>query len=242
MNIERRQISIRGLPVDVVRKGIKNLHLGVYPPHGRVRVAAPLAVSDEAVRLAVIGKLGWIKKQRARFEEQPRQSKREMVSGESHYFLGQRYRLNVVVQGGPARVATRNKRTIHLYVRAGSDTAQRERVLLAWYRRHLKTLIPPLIAQWEGAIGVKVAEWGVKQMKTKWGACNAEAHRVWLNLELAKKPVQCLEYIIVHEMVHLLERHHNDRFTKLMDGFMPVWRLRRAELNRAPLGHATWKY
>jgi len=228
--------------VDVVRKAIKNLHLGVYPPHGRVRVAAPLAVSDEAVRLAVIGKLGWIKRQRARFEDQPRQSKREMVSGESHYFLGQRYRLNVVVQGGPGRVAIRNKRTIHLFVREGSDTAQRERVLLAWHRQQLKALIPPLIARWEAAMGVKVAERGVKQMKTKWGACNIEARRIWLNLELAKKPVQCLEYIILHEMVHLLERHHNDRFIKLMDSFMPQWRLHRAELNRAPLGHATWKY
>jgi predicted metal-dependent hydrolase len=242
MIIERRQISIRGLPVDVVRKAIKNLHLGVYPPHGRVRVAAPLAVTDEAVRLAVIGKLGWIKRQRARFEDQPRQSKREMVSGESHYFLGQRYRLNVEVQNGPARVAIRNKRKIDLFVREGSDTAQRERVLHAWYRQQLKSLIPPLIAQWEAAMGVKVAEWGVKQMKTKWGACNLEARRIWLNLELAKKPVRCLEYIIVHEMAHLLERHHNDRFTKLMDSFMPQWRLQRAKLNRAPLGHATWKY
>lgn len=228
--------------MDVVRKAIKNLHLGVYPPHGRVRVAAPLAVTDEAVRLAVIGKLGWIRRQRARFEDQARQSKREMVSGESHYILGQRYRLNVVVQDGPGRVAIRNKRTIHLFVREGSDTAQRERVLLAWYRQQLKALIPPLIAQWEAALGVKVGEWGVKQMKTKWGACNVEERRLWLNLELAKKPVQCLEYIVVHEMAHLLERHHNNRFTKLMDTFMPQWRLRRAELNRAPLGHATWRY
>ena len=228
--------------MDVVRKCIKNLHLGVYPPHGRVRVAAPLAVSDEAVRLAVIGKLGWIKRQRARFEEQPRQSKREMVSGESHYFLGQRYRLNVVVQNGPAHVAVRNKRTIDLFIREGSDTARREQVLAAWYRQQLKAVLPPMIAQWEAAMGVKVAECRVKQMKTKWGACNIEARRIWLNLELAKKPVQCLEYIILHEMVHLLERHHNDRFTNLMDSFMPQWRLHRAELNRAPLGHATWRY
>ncbi len=120
--------------------------------------------------------------------------------------------------------------------------AQRERVILAWYRQQLKALIPPLIELWEAAMGVKVADWGVKQMKTKWGACNVEARRIWLNLELAKKPVQCLVYIIVHEMAHLLERHHNDRFTKLMDSFLPQWRLQRAELNRAPLGHATWKY
>ena len=114
--------------------------------------------------------------------------------------------------------------------------------MLAWYRQQLKALIPPTIAQWETAMSVNVAEWGVKQMKTKRGACNIEARRIWLNLELAKKPVQCLECIIVHEMTHLLERYHNDRFTKLMDSFLPQWRLQRAELNRAPLGHATWKY
>ncbi|MGD0779061.1 MAG: SprT family zinc-dependent metalloprotease [Candidatus Solibacter sp.] len=156
--------------------------------------------------------------------------------------MGQRYHLNVVVQNGPGCVAIRNQRKIDLFVRAGSDTAQRERVVHSWYRQQLKALIPPLIAQWEAAMGVRVAEWGVKQMKTKWGAGNIEARRIWLNLELAKKPVQCLEYIIVHEMAHLLERHHNDRFTKLMDSFLPQWRLQRAELNRAPLGHATWKY
>jgi predicted metal-dependent hydrolase len=148
----------------------------------------------------------------------------------------------VVVQDGPARVAIRNKRTLNLFVREGSDTAQRERVLHAWYRQQLKALIPSLIELWEAAMGVKVAEWGVKQMKTKWGACNIKARRIWLNLELAKKPVRCLAYIIIHEMAHLSERHHNDRFTKLMDSFMPQWRLQRAELNRAPLGHATWKY
>ncbi len=242
MSIERRQITIRGLRVEIVRKSIKNLHLGVYPPHGRVRVAAPLGVSDEAVRLAVIRKLGWIKRQRERFEEQPRESKREMVSGESHYFMGQRYRLNVEVKNGPGRVVIRNNRRIDLFVREGGDTAARERVMLAWYRQQLKALIPPMVAQWEAVMGVKVAEWGVKRMKTKWCACNIEARRIWLNLELAKKPVQCLEYIIVHEMAHLLERHHNDRFTKLMDSFLPQWRLHRAELNRAPLGHASWKY
>jgi predicted metal-dependent hydrolase len=207
-----------------------------------VRVAAPLRVSNDAVRLAVIGKLAWIKRQQANFTGQDRQSAREYISGESHYFLGQRYRLNVVVQDGSAHVAIRNNRTIDLFVREGSDTAQRERAFLAWYRQQLKELIPPLIVQWEAIVNVKVAEWGVKRMKTKWGACNIKARRIWLNLELAKKPVQCLEYITVHEMVHLLERHHNDRFTTLMDGFTPQWRHHREELNRAPLGDETWGY
>jgi predicted metal-dependent hydrolase len=242
MSTESVAIRVSGLAVQVVRKDIKNLHLGVYPPNGRVRVAAPLRVSDEAVRMAVVTRLAWIKRQRAKFAGQNRQSAREFITGESHYFLGQRYRLNVLVQDGTAHVAIRNNRTIDLFVREGSDTGRRERVLLAWYRQQLKELIPSLIQKWEAIAGVKVAEWGVKRMKTKWGTCNIKARRIWLNLELAKKPIQCLETIIVHEMVHLLERHHNDRFTALMDGFMPQWRHHRAEMNRAPLGHETWSY
>ncbi len=236
------QITVSGLVVDVVRKNIKNLHLAVYPPSGRVRVAVPLRVDDEAVRRAVILKWGWIKRQRAKFEGQERQSAREFVSGESHYYQGQRYRLNVVYHDAPPKVVVSNKTTLALFVRAGSDTAQRERVLTGWYRRQLKEMLPLLIAKWEAVLGVKVAEWGVKRMKTKWGTCNLEARRIWLNLELVKKPVRCLEYIIVHEMVHLLERHHNDRFTAYMDKFMPHWRVYREELNRAPLGHETWDY
>ncbi len=242
MNIETHQIKVSGLLVDVVRKDIKNLHLAVYPPAGRVRVATPLRVSDEAVRVAVITRLPWIRRQQARFEGQERQSAREYVTGESHYFRGQRYRLNVVYEDGPARVAIRNNRTIDLFVREGSGTPQRERVFLAWYRQRLKELIPPLIGRWEAIIGVQVAEWRIKQMKTKWGTCTIKARRIWLNLELAKKPIQCLEYIIVHEMVHLMERHHNDRFSAHMDHFLPQWRLYRAELNRAPLSHEVWEY
>ena len=236
------QITVNGLVVDVVRKDIKNLHLAVYPPNGRVRVAAPLRVDDEAVRLAVISRMAWIKRHQAKFEGQERQSAREYVSGESHYFQGRRYLLNVVYHDAPPKVIIRNKTTLDLFVRTGSDAAKRERVLVAWYRKQLKEMIPPLIAKWEAIMGVQVAEWGVKRMKTRWGSCNIEAHRIWVNLELVKKPVHCLEYIIVHEMVHLLERLHNDRFTEHMDKFMPQWRFFREELNKAPLGHATWEY
>ena len=242
MSTEGVVIRVSGLPVQIVRKDIKNLHLGVYPPNGRVRVAAPLSVSNDAVRLAVIGKLGWIKRKQAMFVGQERQSPREYVTGESHYFLGQRYRLNVVNRDGTGGVVIRNNRTIDLFVREGSGTVQRERVFLAWYRHQLKSMIPPLIQKCESIVGVKVREWGVKKMKTKWGSCNSKARRIWLNLELAKKQVQCLEYIIMHEMVHLLERHHNDRFAALMDEHMPQWRLHRDEMNRAPLGHETWSY
>jgi predicted metal-dependent hydrolase len=236
------QIIVNGFVVDVVRKNIKNLHLGVYPPNGRIRVAAPLRINDEAVRLLIISKLAWIKRQQAKFEAQERQSAREYVSGESHYYQGRRYLLNVIEQKGSPAVILRNNKTMDLLVRPDSDASQRERILIAWYRQRLKEEIVPLIAKWEPIIGVEVAEWGVKQMKTKWGTCNIRAHRIWLNLELVKKPLHCLEYIIVHEMVHLLERHHNDRFRAYMNNFMPLWQYYREELNRAPLGHGVWDY
>ena len=228
--------------MDVVRKDIKNLHLAVYPPNGRVRIATPLLVDDEAVRLAVISRLAWIKRQRTKFAEQERQSEREYVSGESHYFQGNRYLLNVIYHNAPPRVDIRNKTKMDLFVRPGSDTAQRKRVLTSWYRNQLKSQSPPLVVKWESILSIRVFEWGVKQMKTKWGSCNIEAHRIWLNLELVKKPVHSLEYIAVHEMVHLLERHHNDRFTELMDKFLPTWRFLRDELNREPLAHEHWNY
>jgi predicted metal-dependent hydrolase len=242
MSTEKHFITVNGLHVEVVRKNIKNLHLGVYPPNGRIRVAAPLAVNDEAVRLAVVGKLGWIKRKQAEFEEQPRQSQREMVSGESHYFMGQRYRLNVVEHNRPSWIELRGIASMDLYVRLGTDQAHREAVLDKWYRRQLKEMIPGLLAKWEAVVGEQAAEWGVKKMRTRWGSCNIRARRIWLNLELVKKPIQCLEYVIVHELVHLLERGHNDRFKGLMDQFMPQWRLQRDLLNKAPLGHDEWEY
>lgn len=242
MSTEAQVIVISGITVQVIRKEIKNLHLGVYPPEGRVRVAAPAGLSDDAIRLAVISRLGWIQKQQAKFAGQERQSAREYVSGESHYYLGDRYLLNVVYHDGPPAVILRNKTTLDLVVRAGSDTARRERVLLAWYRAQLKEMIPPLVAKWEAIMGVQVAAWGVKEMKTLWGACNPDARRIWLNLELAKKPAGCVEYIVVHEMAHLLERRHDARFVALMDAFLPQWRHHREVLNAAPLGHAEWTY
>lgn len=242
MSTEQHQITVNDFVVDVVRKDIKNLHLGIYPPTGRVRVAAPLRVNDEAVRLFTISRLAWIKRQQAKFAEQERQSAREFVSGESHYYQGNRYLLNVIYRNGLPAVVICNNKTMDLYVRPGSDASGRERILIAWYRRRLKEEIAPLIAKWEAVMGVQVAEWGVKQMKTKWGTCNIKAQRILLNLELIKKPVHCLEYIIVHEMVHLLERHHNDRFVSYMHRFMPLWHFYREELNRAPLGHETWEY
>ena len=237
-----RRISVSGIAVEVVRKDIKNLHLGVYPPKGRVRVAAPLVVTDEAVRLAVIDKLGWIKRQRAQFAKQPRQSEREMVNGESHYFLGRRYRMRVHEVSAPPRVALRGVAYMDLFVRPGSSAESRESVLLDWHRASLRSVITDLLAQWQPKLGMQATHWGIKKMKTKWGSCNVAAGRIWLNLELAKKPVQCLEYIVVHELVHLLERNHTERFTALMDQHLPDWRTRRKMLNGSPLGHEDWVY
>ena len=236
MSIEARHITVNGMRIEIVRKAIKNLHLGVYPPHGSVRVAAPLAVSDDAVRLAVITRLSWIKRKQAGFKGQDRQSPRAYVSGESHYFFGRRYRLAVVEHSGAGRVAVKNAKTLTLNIRPNSDTVQRERVVLAWYRKELRGAAGPLIEKWAKIIGVPVPQWRIKKMKTKWGSCSIAAQRIWLNLELAKKAPQCLEYIVVHEMSHFHERHHNDRFVKLMDKHLPNWRSIRDELNVAPLG------
>ena len=203
MSIERHHLTVGGLPVEVVRKGIKNLHLGVYPPDGRVRVAAPLRVSNEAVRLAVIGKLGWIKRQRTRFTAQPRESRRQMVDGETHYFLGRRYRLRVIEQDATPQVFLRPNSRLVIYARPGLGAEQRERILQRWYRQQFKALIPPLVAEWQARLGVELGEWGIKRMKTRWGTCNAKARRVWLNLELVKKPLECIEYILAHVLIHL---------------------------------------
>ena len=242
MTTETHHVTVSGIKVEVVRKDIKNLHLGVYPPHGRVRVAAPLVVSDEAVRLAVIEKLGWIKRQKAKFAEQPRQTQREMVNGESHYFFGQRYRLRVREQDAPASVAVRGITSLDLFVGPGTSAKQREAVLLHWYREQLKALTPPLLKKWQPILGVQANHWGIRKMKTKWGSCNPTAKRLWFNLELVKKPVACLEYIVVHELVHLLERNHTERFTALMDLHLPDWQSRREALNAGALGHEQWNY
>ena len=240
MSIESSRLIVAGIPVEVVRKDIKNLHLGVYPPHGRVRVAAPLVITDEAVRLAVIDKLSWIKKQRHQFQNQPRQSRREMVNGESHYYLGQRYRLTVLERAAPPRITLRGLATLELQVRPGTTAGQREALLQRWYRDQLRSVLPPLLDAWQKTLEVELAGWGIGRMKTKWGSCNAEARRVWFNLELAKKPPRCLEYIVVHELIHLRVRRHDAEFMALLDRHLPTWRSLKALLGQEPLGHETW--
>jgi predicted metal-dependent hydrolase len=198
-------------------------------------------MSDTAIRMAVISRIPWIRKQQSDFARQPRQSDREMVSGESHYLWGKHYRLDVVERPGRHEVKTAPGR-LRLWVQPGTATDQCRRVLDAFYRHQLKERVQKLLPLWQERAGVEVADWGVKKMKTKWGSCNTQARRIWLNLELAKKPPECLEYILVHELVHLLERNHNDRFKAHMDRLLPDWRERRELLNRMPLAHNHWIY
>lgn len=240
MSTASAYLTVRGIGIDVIFKDIKNLHIGVYPPFGRVRVAAPLRLDDDAVRLAVIQRLAWIRKQRARLQSADRQSQREMVTGESHYLWGIRYRLKVIEQPGRAQLSLGGKR-LELRVPSQTTAEQRRRVLDRWYRAQLKAAIPDLIATWEPIIGRTVPAWTIRRMKTKWGSCNRETGHLWFNVELAKKHPDCLEYVIVHEMTHLLERNHTERFTTLMEGFLADWRARRDQLNGAPLANEEWR-
>jgi predicted metal-dependent hydrolase len=225
------KITVGNIEIDLIRKNIKNIHLSVYPPDGRVRLAVPERMNDEAVRLFAVSKLAWITKQRKKFSEQDRQTVRKFVSGESHYYFGTRYLLNVVETTGKQHIELRGNKYIDLYVRPESTVEKREKIMYDWYRQSLKKIIPAYIKKWEEIMRVTVNDWGVKLMKTKWGTCNVKDKRIWINLELAKKNPRCLEYIIVHEMVHLLERHHNEKYKAYMDKFLPNWKSIKDELN-----------
>lgn len=235
-------LSISNLTIDIVRKNIKNMHLAVYPPNGRIRLSAPEKTDSEMMRLFAISKIGWIKKHIKNFEAQPRETLREYISGESHYFQGKRYILKVIERKGYNKVEIKGTKNINLYVRPNTSKEDKAIILKEWYRAEMKKQIPELISKWESIIGVKANDWAIKQMRTKWGTCNIEAKRIWLNLELSKKPIYCLEYIIVHELIHLLERNHNDRFVSYMNQFMPKWRIYKEELNKLPVAHNDWDY
>lgn len=236
-----QELQLGNITIDVETKDIKNIHLSVYPPNGKVRIAAPEHMELDTIRVFAINKLKWIKKQQATFINQVRETPREYIEKESHYFQGERYLLNVIEHEAKPKVVL-NHKTIELYVRPNTTTKKRKSILDEWYRAEMKKIIPPLLKKWEKKIGVKASDFGVKLMRTKWGSCNIESKRIWLNLELAKKPLICLEYILVHELIHLLERNHNDRFISYMNEFMPKWRFHRDELNRLPFRHTDWKY
>lgn len=236
-----KQIKLKNITIDVEQKDIKNIHLSVYPPEGKVKISAPLRMDLDVIRVFAINKLQWIKKQQETFRNQERESPREYLSKESHYFQGKRYLLKAIEQETKPKVILTHSK-IELYIRPNTSTEKRKEIIDEWYRAELKKTIPGMIKKWEKKIGVKANDFGIKKMRTKWGTCNTEAKRIWLNLELAKKPLECLEYIVVHELVHLLERTHNDRFIKYMNEFMPKWRFHRNELNDLPFRHTEWKY
>jgi predicted metal-dependent hydrolase len=235
------QIRLGDIAVDVVLKDIKNIHLSVYPPTGKVRIAAPLRMDLDTIRVFAITKLGWIKSQQQKLREQQRETPREYLDRESHYVWGKRYLLQLVEKDAAPEVELKHNK-MRLQIRPASSEVRKQEILEAWYRERLKEAVPALIAKWEPLIGVKVERFFVQRMKTKWGSCSFGSRSIRLNAELAKKPRECLEYIVVHELVHLLEPSHNNRFITLMDQFMPKWRFYKDELNQLPVRHENWVY
>ena len=235
------QISLGGLSVDVTFKNIKNVHLSVHPPAGRVSIAAPSKMNLETIRVFALTKLNWIKRQQRKLKEQARETPREYIGRESHYLWGKRYLLTVLEGDVATSIAVKHSRLL-LRVPKRASTEKKRAVLAEWYREQMKAVVPLLIAKWAPVIGVTVERVYMQQMKTKWGSCNPRARSVRLNTELAKKPKECLEYIVLHEMTHLLEPTHNTRFTAMMDRFMPGWRLRRDQMNQLPVRHEEWRF
>jgi hypothetical protein len=235
------QITLGGIVVDVMLKDIKNIHLSVYPPTGRVRISAPLRMSLDTIRVFAISKIGWIKQQQTKLARQERETPREYLDRESHYVWGRRYLLQVVEREGAPGVELKHNKMV-LRIRPGADDGAKRRAVEDWYRAEVKAAAPALIAKWEPLLGVNVARFFVQRMKTKWGSCAAETRSIRLNTDLAKKPPECLEYIVVHEMVHLVVRHHDAKFIGLMDRCLPSWGMLRQILNDAPLAHADWLY
>ena len=239
MSTASAYLTVAGFGIDVVYKDIKHLHISVYPPMGRVRVAAPERMDEETIRLAIVQRLPWIKRQHDQLAFADRQSEREMLSGESHYVWGQRYLLDVARTSGNHSVELK-ARTLWLIASPDSDADERRAVLDRWYRRELRAALPVLLEKWQRIIGVEVSKVVIRRMKTKWGTCVSESRTIWLNPELAKKNPRSLEYIVVHELTHFRERTHNERFVELMDRYLPDWRSRRDELNRSSLAHEKW--
>lgn len=224
-------IKVNKIAVEVEWKDIKNIHLTVYPPDARVHISAPMSMQLDSIRLYIITKLEWINKRIEMIRNQARQTEREYVSGENHYYKGIRYRLNVIYQQAPPVVLINGTQFIDLYVREGSAIDKRAEIMREWYRAELKDTLKPMVEKWEELLHVKAKCWEVKQMKTLWGSCNHKTQRIIFNLELIKKPTHCIEYIVAHEMTHLVERLHNSKFTAILDTHIPTWRLLKDELN-----------
>ncbi len=237
INAPVKAIIVNGLSVDVTRKRIKNLHLRVCPPHGEVRVTIPLALSDDAIHSLIMSRFDWIQRQQEKFKDYAPAAPQEMVSGESHYFCGLPYILKVIHARGAGSLVLCDSpvieaRTLNMYVREKSTKAYRKKILQAWYKEQMLSAVPPLLEKWQTILEVRTSDWGVKKMKSKWGSCHTRRKNIWLNLDLIKTAPACLEYVVLHELVHLLEPSHNKRFKSLMDVYMPDWRSRKTELNK----------
>lgn len=237
----RTELQIGDLLIDVVYKDIKNIHLSVHPPTGRVRISAPYRIKLDTLRVFAISKINWIRKQQERLKNQERETKREFINRESHYYLGKRYLLEIKESNTKPKINL-NHNTIEMYVKPNTTRDERERILNQWYREELRLKVAEFIEKWENRMGLKIKEFRIKKMKTRWGTCNIRERRIWFNLELAKKPINCIEYIVVHEMVHLFEKRHNERFKSLMDYYLPMWREYKKELNQQPISHFEWDY
>ena len=227
----KSEIIIANIVVVVVKKDIKNLHLNVLPPDGRVRVSVPIRMDDDSVRLFIISKLQWIQKHVNKFREQPIDVPRRYITGESHYYKGEKYLLNIIEYDGKPHIAINNKKYIDFYVKQSAGLEQKKKIFSHWQREELIKELSIFFIKWQKIMGVTANECRIKQMKTKWGTCNIRARRIWINLELIKKPVYCLEYIVIHELAHLIEKNHNKKFVAIMDKFSPQWRSYKKELN-----------
>jgi len=237
----RSKIQLGEIAADVTHKDIKNIHLSVYPPTGTVRISAPLRMDLDTIRVFALSKLGWIRKQQQKLRDQERETPREYLDRESHYLWGKRYLLKVVQKDEPPIVSLRHSEIV-LQIRPGADASKRMAVLEQWYRQQLKEKTSPLIDKWHKNLNVCAKRLIVQKMKTRWGSCTPETQIIRLNPELVKKPPECLEYIVVHELIHLIEPTHNSHFRELMNQFMPKWKFYREELNRLPVRHESWSY
>lgn len=232
-------IKLGEISVVLTQKNVKNVHLTVHPPDGRVSLVAPTGTRLEVLRAYAISKLSWIRSQQQTLNDQAREAQRRFVERESHYVWGRRYLLVIDYRDEKPSVVLKNKE-IRLTVRQGATEQKRAEVMHGWYKTLLHTAVPPLIAKWEKKLGVTVAGYYLQRMKTKWGSCNHVAQSIRLNTELAKKPKDLLEYVVVHEMIHMIEPTHNEHFIDILNKAYPSWREARSELNDLPLSSETW--
>lgn len=232
-------IQVGEIPILVTLKDVQNVHLSVHPPDGHVTLVAPISTRLDVARAYVISKLGWIRDQQHQFLHQARETPRQFIDRESHYVWGRRYLLSVAYEDVKPSITLDHKR-ITLTIRPGSDGTKRAEIFHDWHKSLLHQTIPPLLQKWQSKMGVEVSDYYLQRMKTKWGSCNSRVKHIRLNTELVKKPKDLLEYVIVHELAHLVEPNHSDRFTLILDKYYPTWREARAELNELPLSSAAW--